>query len=121
MGGPDPVLVEVLGCGRCVLYLDTVENREVAGGAAIAFEKSEESLAEKITLALNDLPLRQQCQTQAQLRVNQCYRWEQVTDQYERLFRQLIGQGQAEQIQSQPADPREEVKSEPLGRAKHGA
>src|SRR3972149_5413862 len=34
VGGTHPALIEAMGCARCVLFLDTVENREVAGGAA---------------------------------------------------------------------------------------
>ena len=121
VGGTHPALIEAMGCGRCVLYLDTVENREVAGEAAIAYEGSAESLAEKMSLVQHDLSWRQQCQTKALLRVRRHYRWDEVTTQYERLFRQLIGQRQAEQVEFQPADPLEVVESEPLGRAKHGA
>ncbi|MBI4464753.1 MAG: glycosyltransferase, partial [Acidobacteria bacterium] len=121
VGGTHPALIEAMGCGRCVLYLDTVENREVAGSAAIAFEKSAESLAEKMTLVLNTPSLRQQCETQGLLRVRQCYRWEEITTQYERLFQRLIGQKRLEEIESPPAHPPEAVESEPVGRARPSA
>src|ERR1700691_2460352 len=38
VGGTHPALIEAMGRGALVLYLNTPENAEVAGGAGIAFE-----------------------------------------------------------------------------------
>ncbi|MCP5111956.1 MAG: glycosyltransferase family 1 protein, partial [bacterium] len=38
VGGTHPALIEAMGRGALTLFLDTDENREVAGGAGIAFE-----------------------------------------------------------------------------------
>ena len=48
VGGTHPALIEAMGRGAVVLYLNTAENAEVAEGAAIAFEPGElaESLAD---------------------------------------------------------------------------
>src|ERR1035437_518355 len=59
VGGTHPALIEAMSCARCVLFLDTKENREVAGGAAIAFENSPadltaEDLAEKMRALLGN-------------------------------------------------------------------
>ena len=91
VGGTHPALLEAMGCGRCVLYLDTVENREVAGDAAIAFHNSPDELARKIQNVLAYRHLREQCQTRALQRVRECYRWEGVASEYERLFLELQG------------------------------
>lgn len=98
VGGTHPALIEAMGCGRCVLYLDTVENREVAGDTALAFQKSPQDLAEKIHAVLGNPGLRKECQTRAQKRVRECYRWDQVTLEYERLFRELMGQTTSRQV-----------------------
>ena len=91
VGGTHPALIEAMGCGRCVLYLDTAENREVAGDAALPFSRSAEDLARKIRLVLEDAVLRTNCESLAVERVLQRYRWEDVTLQYERLFEELTG------------------------------
>ncbi|MBF8305277.1 MAG: hypothetical protein HW398_465 [Acidobacteria bacterium] len=91
VGGTHPALVEAMACARCVLYLDTDENREVAGDAAIAFRKSAEDLAGKIRSVLQDAALRTDFEQRAVERVRQRYRWEDVTSAYERLFQGLLG------------------------------
>ena len=91
VGGTHPALLEAMACGRCVLYLDTVENREVAGDAAIAFAKSAEDLAGKIRALLQDAAMRADFERRAVERVRQRYRWEDVTAEYERLFQDLLG------------------------------
>ena len=91
VGGTHPALIEAMGCARCVLYLDTPENREAAGDAGLAYEKSPEALAGRMREVLRDAVLREQLQRRAEQRVEQRYRWDDVTDQYERLFAQLRG------------------------------
>ena len=91
VGGTHPALLEAMGCGRCVLYLDTPENREVAGDAALPFSRSSESLAQAIHAVLDDRALRTRYGQRAAERVQRCYRWEDVTLQYERLFEELTG------------------------------
>ncbi len=91
VGGTHPALLEAMGCGRCVLYLDTPENREVAGDEAMPFLHSSESLAQVIHAALDDTALRTHYGQRAAERVRRYYRWEDVTLQYERLFEELTG------------------------------
>jgi len=91
VGGTHPALIEAMGCGRCVLYLDTAENREAAGDAGIAFSHSPEALAQKLQDVLKDAALRAECERRAVERVRKNYRWEDVTVQYERLFQELTG------------------------------
>jgi glycosyltransferase involved in cell wall biosynthesis len=91
VGGTHPALIEAMGCGNCVLYLDTVENREVAEGACIAFTNSATDLAEKMRALLHDAYARAPWQKKALQRVNERYRWDAVTSQYEKLFAELLG------------------------------
>lgn len=85
VGGTHPALVEAMGRGALVLYLNTPENAEVAGEAGIPFEPQE--LAEKLRLALRLGPdERERYRRRAQERVRERYDWERITDDYERLL-----------------------------------
>ena len=88
VGGTHPALIEAMGRGALVLYLDTVENREVAGDSGVPFEAFE--LAEKIhdVLAMSNAE-RDQLRRAAVERVRARYSWDAVTDQYEQLFKDL--------------------------------
>lgn len=90
VGGTHPALVEAMGRGALVLYLNTPENAEVAADAGIPFEPHD--LPEKLRLALrlSDAE-RQSYAERAMRRVRQRYDWEQITDAYERLFHQMCG------------------------------
>jgi glycosyltransferase involved in cell wall biosynthesis len=88
VGGTHPALIEAMGRGALVLYRNTPENDEVAGGAGIPFEPEE--LAAKIELALA-MPeeRRDLLRRKAMERVRERYSWDAVTDQYERLLKAL--------------------------------
>ena len=96
VGGTHPALIEAMGCARPVLYLDTIENREVAGDAALAFGNSNddlaaEDLAEKMRALLANPSLCAQYGRRALARVRELYQWDGVASQYERLFLELLG------------------------------
>jgi glycosyltransferase involved in cell wall biosynthesis len=84
VGGTHPALIEAMGRGALTLYLDTPENAEVAGEAAIAFGGD---LARKMQ-ALMAWPeeVRELWRARAQSRVAERYSWQAVTDSYERLL-----------------------------------
>jgi glycosyltransferase involved in cell wall biosynthesis len=87
VGGTHPALIEAMGRGALVLYLNTPESAEVAGDAAVSFEND---LAEKLQWAVN-LPDDERAAwgRRAACRVRRLYSWNVVTDAYENLFRQL--------------------------------
>ncbi len=90
VGGTHPALVEAMGHGALVLYLNTPENAEVAGDAGIPFEAHE--LADKIRLVLRLSPEeRERYRQRAMERVRRFYDWERITDAYEQLFAELRG------------------------------
>lgn len=93
VGGTHPALIEAMGRGALVLYLNTPENAEVAGGAGIPFEHNE--LAARLRQAL-DLsgPEREQWIEGAVARVRERYSWEAVTDAYEKLLLSISGKHQ---------------------------
>jgi glycosyltransferase involved in cell wall biosynthesis len=89
VGGTHPALVEAMAAGRAILYLDTPENREVAGEAGTAFAHSEQDLAARMEEYLNGAEERCRRGELAAARARQLYDWEKVTDDYEALFLNL--------------------------------
>ena len=85
VGGTHPALIEAMGRGALILYLNTPENAEVAGGAGLAFEPSE--LPQKLAqvLAMTDSE-RAEWRARAIQRVRERYSWDAVTNQYESLL-----------------------------------
>ena len=88
VGGTHPALIEAMGRGALVLYLNTVENAEVAGDAGIPFQAANltERLQYVLSMAEED---RQAFRRRALERVRQHYSWDAVTDRYEKLLLSL--------------------------------
>lgn len=87
VGGTHPALIEAMGRGALVLYLNTPENREVAGESGVPFE---DDLVQKLQWALGmSEEERVEWGAKAMERVERLYSWKAVTDAYERLFRTL--------------------------------
>jgi glycosyltransferase involved in cell wall biosynthesis len=88
VGGTHPALIEAMGRGALVLYRNTPENAEVAGGAGIPFEPAE--LEAKLRTVLEMSPADRAALGQLAMdRVRERYSWEAVTDAYEKLLREL--------------------------------
>jgi glycosyltransferase involved in cell wall biosynthesis len=85
VGGTHPALIEAMGRGALVIYRNTPENAEAAGGAGIPFEPEE--LPAKLQSAL-DMPEEQRTafRLNAMERVRTRYSWDAVTDAYEALL-----------------------------------
>ena len=90
IGGVHPALIEAMAASNAVLYLDTPENAETAGDAAIKYVKSEEDLSAKLQSLLDDPSARRQLAQRAKQRADALYRWEVIAEEYERLFEELI-------------------------------
>jgi glycosyltransferase involved in cell wall biosynthesis len=88
VGGTHPALIEAMGRGALILYLDTPENREVAGGVGLPFQAGTLTATMKQALELSRLE-RESMQFAAMKRVTDRYSWDAVTDEYEKLFRRL--------------------------------
>jgi glycosyltransferase involved in cell wall biosynthesis len=88
VGGTHPALIEAMGRGALVLYLENPENSEVAGGAGLPFRQ--DNLTEVMRQALA-MPAaeRRQWQEKAVARVRERYSWEAVTTEYEAVFRKI--------------------------------
>lgn len=89
VGGTHPALIEAMGRGALTLYLDTAENREVAGDVAIPFTFSdlEQKLQHVLTCSEEDRTVLREA---AEDRVRQKYSWDAVTDAYERVLGSLL-------------------------------
>jgi glycosyltransferase involved in cell wall biosynthesis len=88
VGGTHPALVEAMGRGAMVLYLNTPESAEVAGDAAIPFEGD---LEEKLQWAVGvSREERAVWGCRAMRRIEKLYSWSAVTDAYEQLFERLV-------------------------------
>lgn len=88
VGGTHPALIEAMGRGCVVLYLNTAENHEVAGGVAIPFEPEELTDKMKQVLSMTKKE-REEWGRKAMERVAERYSWDSVTTAYERLFTEL--------------------------------
>lgn len=90
IGGTHPALVEAMGRGCAALYLDTPENREVAGRVGLSFSVRPGSLCARLEQLAAAKPaellrLRQAAVQEAAAR----YDWDAVTDRYEDLLSAL--------------------------------
>jgi glycosyltransferase involved in cell wall biosynthesis len=92
VGGVHPALIEAMAAGNAVLYLESPENNETAGDAAILYSKSADDLAAKLQLLLDEPAAREQWAARGIARANQLYRWDAVAEKYEKLFLQIIAQ-----------------------------
>ena len=84
-------MIEAMGSGGAVLAHDTPENREVGGDAVRYFElRPVETLSGTIRECLRDPDGLEEQRRAAQQRVQERYRWDEVTSGYERLFAELV-------------------------------
>jgi glycosyltransferase involved in cell wall biosynthesis len=86
VGGTHPALIEAMGRGALVLYRNTPENEEVAGGVGIPFEPDELTAKMELALAMGE-DERAELREKAMARVRERYSWDAVTGEYERLLR----------------------------------
>lgn len=89
VGGTHPALIEAMGRGALVLYLDTPENAEVAGGVGLPFTRETLPAVLRTAFALPPAE-RRAWQEKAVARVRERYSWDAVTDQYEKLLSGLL-------------------------------
>ena len=90
VGGTHPALVEAMGAGRVVFFLDNPSNREVVGGAGVPFcftrgRPLAEALAAHLAQPAAAAPLGES----ARRRVLERYRWDDVAAAYGRLLEAL--------------------------------
>jgi glycosyltransferase involved in cell wall biosynthesis len=79
-----------MAANNAVLYLETPENTETAGDTGMKYQKSEEDLAAKLQLMLDDPAGRRHLAARAKQRADALYRWETIAQKYERVFGELV-------------------------------
>jgi glycosyltransferase involved in cell wall biosynthesis len=90
VGGVHPALIEAMAAGNAVLYLESPENNDTAGDAAIRYRKSADDLADKLQPLLDDPAVRKHWAARAVEHARQLYRWDMVADKYEKLFQEML-------------------------------
>jgi glycosyltransferase involved in cell wall biosynthesis len=90
VGGTHPALVEAMGAARPVLYYDTPENREVAGGVGRRFRfTGETALQLAIDGIIEDEAELERLGRLSRRRVAESYAWSDVTSAYEEVLTEL--------------------------------
>jgi len=90
VGGTHPALVEAMGAGRLVFFLDNAPNREVVGDTGVPFAfAGPVDLASQLVRHLGDAGQAERLGAAARERVRQRYRWDDVASAYERLLEEL--------------------------------
>jgi len=90
LGGVNPALLKALGCGNCVLALNTLFNLEPLQNYGILFEDNVDDLARKLQEIENDPDRASEYRRRAPERIREAYSWETITDQYEEFFLRLV-------------------------------
>ncbi len=105
VGGTHPALIEAMGRGALVLYLNTPENAEVAGAAGIPFEarKLKRSLSDVLRMSEQE---RQALSQLAVQRIREHYSWDAVADGYEQLLTSLVERRSPREIGSKMSEER---------------
>ena len=93
VGGTNPSLLRAMGAGAPVTAHDNVFNREVTGGRARFFVDGPEVVA-ALAADESDLAAAAARGAEGRAHVAACYRWDDVTDGYEQLAKELAA-GQA--------------------------
>ena len=91
VGGTHPALVEAMGRGCPVLFLNAPENAEVASEAGLAYEADADGLARAMEqVAAMGAEQRANMGEAAMELARQRYDWEAIAGQYENLFKKMI-------------------------------
>jgi glycosyltransferase involved in cell wall biosynthesis len=88
-GGTNPSLLRALGCGNCILALNTPSNAEVLADYGTFFERDVDDLLLKLRYIEDHPDVADGCRRRAPERIRQKYDWEMITDLYEEFFLRL--------------------------------
>ena len=90
VGGTHPALIEAMGRGALVIYLDNPENREVCGDAGLSYHDQAGLVARmREVLSMTEID-RERLRARAMQRIRDHYDWDVVTTQYEKLLTGLV-------------------------------
>ena len=102
VGGTHPALVEAMAFENCIVTHNTLENLETIGAAGFGYDGKIGADALRLVLQnLLDHPDQvAEYAKKASRRAQTVYNWKAVTDEYERLFYQLLQQPLPKRLQS---------------------
>lgn len=86
VGGTNPVLLDAMAAGQCILALDVDFNREVLGDAGVYFNKDRGDLARQLERIISDPKARDAYGIAALQRVRKLYPWSRTIEEHEKLF-----------------------------------
>jgi len=92
-GGTSLGLLRALGCGACVLTLNTSDNAYAVKGAGITYELSPEDLRRHMQDLLDNPEKVSFIRLRTAGRIREEYLWDMVTDRYEKTLSSLTGLG----------------------------
>lgn len=90
VGGTNPSLLKAMGYGNCILAFDSVFNREVLADGGLFFPEDTHHLAEQMRQIEADPVLVEELRRKGPERIEKEYTWDNVSDQYDRLFREVV-------------------------------
>jgi len=91
--GTRPVLLEQLGFGNCVVVSNSPGNLEVIGDSGIQFDGTVSDLKEKLEELIAHPETVEKYRGLGPERIAKRYDWERITDEYEKLFCELVVKG----------------------------
>jgi len=92
VGGTHPALIEAMGQGNIIIANETPENVEVLGDAGILYRKNDpDDLARRMQEVVDSPKEYAHFRKAALTRARTHYSWDKVVEQYENLFKLLIG------------------------------
>jgi glycosyltransferase involved in cell wall biosynthesis len=89
VGGTNPALLQTMASACFTIAIDNTFNRNVLSECGVYY-KDIHSLYERMTWVINNKDQLEEFKTKAQIRIHKHYSWEKVTDQYEKLFYDLV-------------------------------
>ncbi len=95
VGGTNPILLEAMACGACVMYLDVTFNKEVCEDAGVGFPRDAARCAEELRALAADPARAERLRSAARARQAEQYTWDGAADRYEALCRSLVESGMA--------------------------
>jgi glycosyltransferase involved in cell wall biosynthesis len=92
--GTHPALLEAMACGNCVVAQAAPTNLETGGDAVILYDGQlgGADLARQLQRIIDAPELARDYGERAARRIATCFNWDRITDQYEALFAQLLGE-----------------------------
>lgn len=107
VGGTHPALLEAMACGKCTVVNNTPENLETIGDAGFSYDGrvGADDLAEILKGLLDSPQLVREKGALALQRVEKHYSWERITDEYEKLFEELLKGKQPFELKTKVSKP----------------